>query len=620
MRHLSEIKYTKNVTADLHEFERSGHPEVARVSVWSSRCSSFFLVSLCVALGLYFCWLQTTYYQHYQPFFDSLSYYNEIHLVMTAGQNEGVVAAIREVMDTPSTVFMPQLIAAIASNWVSPSRNFGVWLQMFELYVLLASLMYYYRRVHGVKPWPAIVLVLPVTMLGFFYQRHGGMSDFRMDLSLCLTYAIACVWYLIAVATLRWTHFLALGVIVSVACLFRATAPVYLLIALGPVAVAQLYFSQNRWKMSQGFAITTVTVIVGALWFFVSKFDVLHHYYFVWNTDANAKLPISQSWLHIKFAIRHAGGTFWYWLLLMNGILLWLHGNDGQQGFFANVSNYLKTSTQGADLRLLWFGVAPLAMLVLRGAGLNPYVCLPAVAGLYLFALEPFAKDRIWFQNRQRRVLTFGLLVIAATIVINDGIRHHKKGDHQSMAAHQTIIRTMVDDADVLGLKKATFDSSHVFFLHTGSLVSTMRFDVPEAEFQGRKVRINDIEMSPRGVFSSCVAASDWSAIKGTSKQKLDHLIARASVELDYLVMPIGDSVDYMQTQVSQNVINRHQTYLGQQLLSSGQWEPVGVPVENRTQETVQLYRNRRRIAVAQQRALHKKLDQTVKDGSPLLR
>lgn len=563
---------------------------------------ALLLAGVCAMLAVYFCWLQTTYYQHYQPFFDSLSYYNEIHVVMTAGQNEGVGSALDTALNTKSTVFMPQLIAAIVSPWVAPSRNFGVWVQVAELYVLMASLMYYYRRVHGVQPWPALLLVLPLALLGCFYQRHGGMSDFRMDLSLCLTYATGCVWYLIAVATLRWTHFFTLGCVVSAACLFRATAPVYILIALGPVAIGQLIFNPNRRKLSRGFVITTLTVVVGAMWFFVTKFDVLHHYYFVWNTDANAKLPLSESWRHIKYAVQHVGGPFWYWIALMNVALFWFHGTGGKSGFGANVSNYLKTSTRGTDLRLLWFGVAPLAMLVLRGAGLNPYVCLPAVAGFYLFLLDPLAKDKRFLQRPQGQLVTLSLLTMAALVTVNNGIRHHNKGDHLSMAAHKKMIETMVADAGSLGLNTATFDSSHVFFLHTGSLVSAMRFDVADAKFEGVQMRIQDIHMRPKSVFSSCVAASDWNAIAGTTEQKLDHLISRADDELDYLLMPVGSSVDYMQTHVSQNVINQHQHYLGRKLLATDQWEPLGDPVQNRSQETVQLYRNNRRTSIARRR------------------
>ena len=285
---------------------------------------------------------------------------------------------------------------------------------MAELLLLMASLMYYYRTVHKTKPWVSLLLVLPLMLMSFMYQRHGGVSDFRMDFSLYTTYAMACVWYLIAANSMRWIHFFTLGIVVALACLFRATAPVYLVIALVPPAILQLWFNPKRGPFMRGLTVATVTAMAGCLWFFIANFDVLHHYYFVWNTDANAKLPISDSWKHIKFAIRHMGDTFWCWLLVMNVMLLWFHGTRGGKDFRSNVRKYLKTSTRQTDLRLLWFGVAPLAMLVLRGAGLNPYVCLPAVAGLYLFFMDVFAKDQLLFQERPFRLVAIGAFALVS--------------------------------------------------------------------------------------------------------------------------------------------------------------------------------------------------------------
>ena len=560
------------------------------------------LVAICVALAFYFCWLQTTYYQHYQPFFDSLSYYNEIHVVMTAGQNEGISSAFTGAIDSRSTVFMPRLIAALVSPIFAPSRNFAVWVQMAQLFLLMASLMYYYRSVHKTKPWISLLLVLPLMLMSFMYQRHGGVSDFRMDFSLYTTYAMACVWYLIASTSMRRIHFFTLGIVVALACLFRATAPVYLVLALVPPAIMQLWYSPQRLPFLRGLAFATVTAMVGCLWFFIANFDALHHYYFVWNTDANAKLPISDSYKHIKFTVRHMGDTFWIWLLVMNLLLLWVHGTRGGKGFRSNVNEYLKTSVRRTDLRLLWFGVAPLAMLVLRGAGLNPYVCLPAVAGMYLFLMDVFAKDELLFQERWGKIATIAALALVSVVVLYEGIHQHEKGDHHSMAAHKKIISTMMVDAKQQGLNRATFDSSHVFFLNTMSLVSTLRFDTPAANFDRNKIVVDEIQMQPQAVFSGVVAKSNWNELGGTEREKLDLLVSRANKQLDYLVMPVDATAEYLQSKVRHNIINQHQTYLKQHVLADERWEKLGDPVENRTNETVQLYRNNRRIAIAKQR------------------
>ena len=562
------------------------------------------LAATCFGLAFYFCSLQTTYYQHYQPFFDSLSYYNEIHRVMTTGQNDGVAAALDHAVSSRSTVFLPKMIAALASSVFAPSRNFSVWLQTTQLFVLMGSLLYYYRRVHQTSPWHSLFLVMPLFLVSFMYERHGGVSDFRMDLSLYFTYTAACVWYLIATHTLQMKHFLILGVVIAAACLFRATAPVYLALALGPPALFQLWKSQQRRQLFKGFATVVVTVLAGSLWFFVINFELLHHYYFVWNTDANAKLPLSQSWMHIKFAVRHLGAAFWYWCLLMNGLLLWVvvSSNQGEKTLVAKVGRYFKESLASTNLILLWFAAAPLAMLVLRGAGLNPYVCLPAVGGIYLFLLDPIAKLKLLNQHRSGRTISVCLLAIGLAIILNDGFRHHQKGNNYSMAAHKKIISTMLTDANEQGLASATFDSSHVYYMHTWSLASSLRFDIPQATFEDNKILVDGLVVRPRAVFSRCVATADWNVIKGSTAEKLDSLVSRASQELDYLLMPVGESVEFMQSEVTQNVINRHQRYICDAIKADADWEPVGSPVKNRAHEMVQLYRNTQRIEIARNR------------------
>jgi len=229
----------------------------------TSKAAPLIPVLLCLAAGLFAVSLNTRFYARNQPFYDSLSYHEQVHRVMTQARAEGVGPALGTACRS-STVCLPLVAAAFVGPFITPSRTFGIAVQIVELLVFCGTLWFYLHRIRSLSPLLAALVVTPFLLWRCLYDFNGGLSDFRMDLSLALLFATTVLWYLIATATgARW-HFVALG-------------------------------------------IAAATAAVGCLWFFLLNYEALHYYYVVWNTDANAHLPLRKALRHAAFAVGHVG-------------------------------------------------------------------------------------------------------------------------------------------------------------------------------------------------------------------------------------------------------------------------------------------------------------------------
>ena len=264
------------------------------------------LATLCLVVGLFAVRLNARFYARSQPFYDSMSYHDQVHRVMTQARADGIVAALGTACRS-STVCLPLIVAALAGPFIDPSRTVGIAIQIVELAILCGTLWYYLHRVRGLAPGVAALTVTPCLLWRCLYDFNGGLSDFRMDLSLALLFTTTVLWYLIAIATGRVGHFVTLGIAASATCLFRATAPVYLALTLAPLVITDLVPNATRPRRLAGLGIAAVTAAAGCLWFFLMNYEALHYYYVVWNTDANAQLPLRESLRHVSFAVGHIG-------------------------------------------------------------------------------------------------------------------------------------------------------------------------------------------------------------------------------------------------------------------------------------------------------------------------
>mgnify|MGYP006274055887 CR=1 FL=1 len=561
-----------------------------------------FLMALCLAAGLFAVVLNARYYVRNQPFFDSMSYHTQVHRVMTQSRTEGVIPALGTACRS-STVCLPLVFAALAGPFIAPSRSFGIAIQTVELAVLCGSLWYYLHHVRGLAAALATLAVAPCLLWRCLYDFSGGLSDFRMDLSLALLFATAVIWYLIAMATGRLGHFIALGVATAVTCLFRATAPVYLAVTLVPLACIDLWPQATRPRRFLGLALAAVTAAAGCLWFFVLNYDALHYYYVVWNTDANARLPLGKAARHAAFAVGHIGVPAALFAISIPLVLhadAWL-GRDpaGRRSPGRPWREFLLP-----DWRMAWIGIAPVLLLVARGAGLNPYVSMPAAFGLTLVLLGvgggPASRAIYGRQPSRGAVLALAGIAVACTAISTTlGWISHHGGGIDSMAAHRQAVDAIVADARRVGRDQVRYGATHCYFLNQASLESVMLFDHPRTTRDGGTVRIDGVALKPDETLAIW-AEADLERVPGdTAADKLEHAIAAANRDVDYLAIPDEATSRFVEDHLSYYVINRSAVFVRERLLASGDWEPVSDAIRNGTDEVVHVYRNASRMRTA---------------------
>lgn len=542
--------------------------------------SAAVIVGLCLVVASFAVQLNGRFYARQQPFYDSMSYHAQVHRVMTRAASDGVVPALAQACRS-STVCLPPVLAAVVGPFLQPSRLIGIGIQCLELVFFAATLAFYLARIRGLPPATTALAVVPFLLWGCLYEPSGGLSDFRMDLSLALLFATTVLWYLIAMETRSWSHFIVLGLSAAAACLFRATAPVYLMLAILPLAIADLVPQPTRLARLLGLAVAAVIAAAGCGWFFVLNYEALHYYYVVWNTDANARLPLVKALRHVAFAVGHVGPPAAVLALafpLARAVDGWRDGRRPGPARF--------------DWRMLWIGVAPVVLLVSRGAGLNPYVSMPAAFGLTMLLMLPVAGAPA---RDLSRPAFMGLALLAAggaAVTASHGWQRHFGGAIDSMAAHREAIRQIVGDARAAGRDAASYATTHCFFLNQDSLESVVLFDTPGVEIVEALPRVEGVLLRTHSGFA-VAAEADWAAVPGDSTQsKLDHILAVADREIDYLAIPDEDTARFLEERMQYYIINRHATVLRRRLLESGRWEPVGGDIRNGEHEVVRIYRN----------------------------
>lgn len=550
-----------------------------------------FVFGLCTVAAVFAGQLNRRFYERNQPFYDSMSYHAQVHDVMTRAATEGVGPAIVQACRT-STVCLPLVLAAVAGPFAEPSRGIGITIQWLELLFFAGTLVFYLARIRGLPPASAALAVVPCLAWRCLYEPNGGLSDFRMDLSLALLYATTVLWYLIAIETRTALHCTVLGLSAAAACLCRATAPVYLAIALLPLVVADLVPRVSRRERLRGLVLAAVIAAVGCGWFYLLNYDGLHYYYVVWNTDANAHLPFAEAVKHVEFAGRHVG-------LPAAGLavaipLVWL-----VDGWCVGRRPLLGHRGLAFDCRMAWIALAPVTLLVSRGAGLNPFVSMPAAFGLTLLLMLPVSGRAGYAYSRMAWI---ALACLAATSVAGAaglGWRKHYGDAVDSMAAHREVLRQIVEDARSTGLDDVRFATTHCFYLNQASLQSVALFDTPATRLEKGTPRIEGVVIRPHQVFAAA-AEADWVARPGDSTEaKIANMIATAGREIDYLAIPDADTCRFCQENLAFVVINRHATRLRRLLLDSGRWQPVAAEIRNGEHEVVRVYRNVARIATA---------------------
>ena len=311
----------------------------------------------------------------------------------------------------------------------------------------------------------------------------------------------------------------------------------------------------------------------------MANYELLNYYYFVWGADPNAHLPLSKAWYHVVLAGRSIGPLLTLVLVPALAVELWSRRN----------------SILSLDGKLLWIGSAPVLMLVLRGAGTNPFVQMPAVFGWLLFALLPF-RDELEVGWRRRRIVAT-LVVVACALNALNGLRIHldPPGMAPGMQAVKTAIVRMHDDALVRGKSRAGFATVHIVDFGESLIRNVLVFEfgaIPHGGnylYRGVTYRADDA-----GLFNAAVPLTWQANVKGrTDEEKMDTLVSLAERDLDYLFLLDEKSLDWAEKNRAFNFINSKSRVLKQRLLATGRWEQVGDPLVVSSYETVMLYRKR---------------------------
>lgn len=563
------------------------------------------LLVLCGMLGAFACHLNSRLYTHQEPFYDSLSYNEKLFRVMTVAQEQSIGEAIERACFRNATNCLPFVIAAMLAPILEPTRFVGVWIQTGLLWLFLSSLGYYFIRVQRFSMLYALLGCAPFLLAKCLYFDNGGLSDFRMDLSLYLGFGLTGVWYFIAVGKPSRGHFLMLGLAAATCCLCRATAPVYLLFGFGPLAVWELIFAkgpkERKRTLAVGFAIATVVVVVLAGWFYVLNFSHLKYYYVDWNTDANAKLPWGEAFRHVEMAFRILGEPLVFTMLIWAATTLGqsfrsvnsnveIEGdeNSGEQAGRRAIPSFF----QEGDWQFAWLAAAPVLLMILRRAGLNPFVCMPTVFGATMVLALPCLRRMATLRNQQLERFVVILLLVAIGISVVRAWKRHGPDGQPTIAVHHQLMDRMVELAKDSGDEAVKFGVAQISNFDTNSFYSTMLFDRPEAVRALDGVTIDGVKLQKWTTFTY-PAEADWQRISGaTDQEKLTALLSDANRNIEFLIVPDHETASRLEVEKSYNFINRFLNLIRQEIVEDPNW--IIVDSVQTGDERLELYRNGR--------------------------
>ncbi len=521
------------------------------------------VVAGCVAAGLN-AWLM----QQQQPVYDSLSYLDRMHRVMSLADRDGVAAGARHAV-TGNTVCLPYLIAVLLSPCLAPARWIGTAIQAAGLLIFLVGLdgLLWRSGVH--RAGARILAMLASQSLAVMLFTNGGMGDFRMDFSLMLGYGITLSGMSGALrecdARKRWLLFFWTGIAAGATCLVRGTAPVYLVAAAAPVCAWHLYVSRrspvSMRRIIAGMIILMGTAVVVAGWFYWINLEYLRYYYLVWNTDANARLPWSESIRHVQMVGRAAGAPALVGGMFVAGLFGMWQKKTSDRRFFPGGA-----TAGGIVGEFAWYATVPVAMLVAGGAGLNPFVSMPSVIALYVAVaiLTGCVADNL---SRGRTVVLWTVVILAVGGAVARGIKKHGWPKEQFMAAHQLALDAMLVDARQSGLQHIRFGSLSVKGVHTDSLWSVIQYDRRDSVFEGESGFMDGRRIEPARLFMR-PSVADWEQVPGADDlAKYEWLLQRLPGDIDFLVLPDEATAMAIHESPSPDQINRHLPALRKKIL-----------------------------------------------------
>lgn len=538
-----------------------------------TRRSGFLLLCLIQAVQtVYACWLNALYYLRDPPFFDSMEYTLSYAHLLAQARERGILATLPAAFHS-GTVSLPWIFTVLLSPVLPYSRFAGIWFQEIWMTVLACSVFYYLVRYRGLTPLVGFCYTLPFVCFRAVYAANGGVSDFRMDLLLYVFMGCVGVWYLATYRTESRVPWVLSGVFVLLAILNRATAPVYLLVTFGPVLAARvLQGDLPALRRVVVFWLPPALLGVVAL---ASNYEALHYYYFVWGADPNANLPLWKAAFHVVLAGWNIGVP----LTLVCVPALYVGLRRARPGEL--------------DWKVLWIGTAPVLMLVLRGAGFNPFASMPTVFGWLLFSLLP-VEGSPGFSEKGRSRLAW-LLAAACAVNAVWAIRLHANppGVSPAMAGIRAAIERMHAETVRRGERVARFATPYMGDVEESAIRNVLVFEygaVPRGEsypYGGVEFRAPD-----GGVFTAPVPLNWAENVQGRNDgEKFAWLVALAEAKVDYMLVPDEPSIRWLEKYHPERHMNTRVREYKRRLLATGRWVQLGPPIVASPEETVLVLR-----------------------------
>jgi len=546
-----------------------------------------------VAQLYYASWLNALYYEKNAPFYDSISYLDQLFRTWEATRDHGLLAGFKKSMS--GTTGLPFMLIPPISNFVVPSRTLAIALQSFWVFALYASLAWFFIRHKGAGLIVGLSLpALFVSIAGIYYY-NGGISDFRMDLQMYLCFGLAVVWFLIARDSKTAGSWFALGAICGLACLGRATAPVFLVLTLGPmVLVSWLTKRMDFADVCRATAYASVACIGVAGWFYIINWETLYYYYFIWNLDANAHLPLSQSVSHFRYAYASTGA-----IIIVAGLLLLILRAIAQW----QASPLLKSPQ--AESKTSWFytidwaiifpALVPAGFLMARGAGLNPFVSMPSAFGVVLLMIM---LSRPWSFTSSMSAWAAIIIVFGSIGTALGGISSHASppGSYNQISGYKQAWNIITHNATGHSAEDVKIAQLGLGYFSVQALFNYITFDTKSLR-EGHFIIEDKVYYKLSGRHTSygmAASPADWIKVPGVSDDaKRKSIINIFNQQVSFLIVPTDATTIFLETYTRHNFINTQLTSLRDKILLDDSWVQVGPEFSISEQEHYVILMNR---------------------------
>jgi hypothetical protein len=321
---------------------------------------------------------------------------------------------------------------------------------------------------------------------------------------------------------------------------------------------------------------------ISAAAFLAYNFSYLYFYYVTWNPGANSHLPWNQSVKHFGLAWSHVG-TVLSWCALA-AVLINLV--------------CIRKRVPLPDWKPVWLALAAPLFLVVRGAGLTPFVSMPAVFGFLMFACLPFAGIQpaaryLWARAAIGILLAGGAI---ATATEPGQAQFYGGPSTTSMPGARALIDRANQDAHSKGFQKVEFIEPMLGECNACAISNILIFEYGAIPGDGKAMYVPGgltFHFPDELIFSNASDELFWNLyVPGNSeKEKLGNIVPMmAAWTPTYLLLPDEPTLRWLERDLGFYYLNRQARELKSRLLALNKWESLGDPVQVGPHERIEVF------------------------------